>query len=161
MAGQRAADSRQSPRKDFLVAESPGYLLIKAGVVLDEEASKALATIGMRNRYFLVLASLAGGPSLSQQDLSRLLNLDPTTVVSVIDEMERNAHVERQRDPADRRRYRLHLTDAGREALARASALVAEVETEFFGSLTHHELGMFRDMLGRVMAGRWPESVCG
>ncbi|WP_242553844.1 MarR family transcriptional regulator, partial [Streptomyces beijiangensis] len=61
----------------------------------------------MRSRYFFVLASLAGGPELSQQDLSRLLNLDPTTVVTVIDEMERNQHVERRRTPADRRRYNL------------------------------------------------------
>ena len=55
-----------------------------------------------------------GGPELSRQDLSRPLNLDPATVVTVIDEpvidetvideTERNGHVERRRNPADRRR---------------------------------------------------------
>jgi DNA-binding MarR family transcriptional regulator len=149
-----------SPRKDFLIAERPGYLLHKAGLLLVEDVEKALGTIGMRSRYFFVLAALAGGPELSQQDLSRLLNLDPTTVVTVIDEMERNQHVERRRNPADRRRYNLILTDSGREALAAADQVATEVESAFFGALAEGEREGLREMLGRVLAGRWPASVC-
>jgi DNA-binding MarR family transcriptional regulator len=149
-----------SPRKDFLIAERPGYLLHKAALLLVEDVERALGTVGMRSRYFFVLASLAGGPELSQQDLSRLLNLDPTTVVAVIDEMERNQHVERRRNPADRRRYNLILTESGREALAAADRVVTEVESAFFGMLTEGERGGLREMLGTMLAGRWPASVC-
>ncbi|WP_328554255.1 MULTISPECIES: MarR family winged helix-turn-helix transcriptional regulator [unclassified Streptomyces] len=149
-----------SPRKDFLIAERPGYLLHKAGLVLVEDVEKALGAVGMRIRYFFVLAALAGGPELSQQDLSRLLNLDPTTVVTVIDEMERNQHVERRRNPADRRRYNLILTESGREALATADRVATEVESAFFGALAEDEREALRKMLGVLMAGRWPASVC-
>ncbi|MFJ9248258.1 MarR family winged helix-turn-helix transcriptional regulator [Streptomyces sp. NPDC101776] len=149
-----------SPRKDFLIAERPGYLLHKAGLVLVEDVEKALGAVGMRIRYFFVLAALAGGPELSQQDLSRLLNLDPTTVVTVIDEMESNAHVERRRNPADRRRYNLILTETGREALATADRVATEVESAFFGALSKEEQAVLRKMLGVLMAGRWPASVC-
>ncbi|WP_201787162.1 hypothetical protein [Actinoplanes sp. TFC3] len=45
----------------------------------------------MRTRNIFVLASHAGGPRLSQQDLSRLLNLDPATVAPVLDEMQQPA----------------------------------------------------------------------
>jgi DNA-binding MarR family transcriptional regulator len=107
-----------------------------------------------------VLAALAAGPELSQQDLSRLLNLDPTTVVTVIDEMERNQHVERRRNPADRRRYNLILTESGREALATADQVATEVESAFFGALAEDERESLRKMLGVLMAGRWPASVC-
>ncbi|MEV8036755.1 MarR family winged helix-turn-helix transcriptional regulator [Streptomyces sp. NPDC086182] len=155
-AGQHGA----SPRKDFLIAERPGYLLHKAGLVLVEDVEKALGAVGMRIRDFFVLAALAGGPELSQQDLSRLLNLDPTTVVTVIDEMERNGHVERRRNPADRRRYNLILTESGREALATADRVATEVESTFFGGLTEDEREALRKMLGVLMAGRWPASVC-
>ncbi|MFF0103758.1 MarR family winged helix-turn-helix transcriptional regulator [Streptomyces hirsutus] len=148
------------PREDFFIAERPGYLLHKAGLILLEDVEKALETVGMRSRYFFVLASLAGGPELSQQDLSRLLNLDPTTVVTVIDEMERNQHVERRRNPADRRRYNLILTDAGRAALAEVDSVVTEVETAFFGALDDDEREVMRRMLDRMLAGRWPASVC-
>lgn len=148
------------PREDFFIAERPGYLLHKAALLLLEDVEKALETVGMRSRYFFVLASLAGGPELSQQDLSRLLNLDPTTVVTVIDEMERNQHVERRRNPADRRRYNLILTDAGRAALAAVDSVVTEVETAFFGALDDDEREVMRRMLDRMLAGRWPASVC-
>lgn len=148
------------PREDFLIAERPGYLLHKAALLLVEDVEQALETVGMRSRYFFVLASLAGGPELSQQDLSRLLNLDPTTVVAVIDEMERNQHVERRRNPADRRRYNLILTDAGRAVLAEANRVVTEVESAFFGMLTDDERESLRRMFDRILAGRWPASVC-
>ncbi|MEU5519622.1 MarR family winged helix-turn-helix transcriptional regulator [Streptomyces sp. NPDC093250] len=148
------------PREDFLIAERPGYLLHKAALLLVEDVEKALETVGMRSRYFFVLASLAGGPELSQQDLSRLLNLDPTTVVTVIDEMERNRHVERRRNPVDRRRYNLVLTDSGRAELAKADGVVTEVESSFFGMLAADERQMLRKMLDRMLAGRWPASVC-
>jgi DNA-binding MarR family transcriptional regulator len=150
----------QSPRADFPLAERPGYLLHKAGLLVLEDVQRALESIGMRTRYYFVLASLAGGPKLSQQDLSRLLNLDPTTVVTVIDEMERNRHVERQRDPSDRRRYHLYLTDAGRDTLAGAERVATDAEQTFFDRLHPDEQAVLRRTLGRLLGGRWPASVC-
>ncbi|MGW3292527.1 MarR family winged helix-turn-helix transcriptional regulator [Streptomyces sp. enrichment culture] len=157
--GERVAEP-PALRKDFLIAERTGYLLHKAALLLVEDVEKELGAVDMRMRYFFVLASLAGGPELSQQDLSRLLNLDPTTVVTVIDEMERNGHVERRRNPADRRRYNLILTDSGRAALAEANAVSTTVEDTFFGRLDDDERAVLHKMLGRVLADRWPASVC-
>lgn len=160
-SGNTEEDGAQlSLRKDFLIAEHPGYLLYKASLLLVEDVEAALGAIDMRSRDFFVLAALAGGPELSQQDLSRLLNLDPTTVVSVIDEMERNQHVERRRNPADRRRYNLFLTESGREVLTAADKVVTEVESAFFGKLAGGENEALREMLGKTLAGRWPASVC-
>lgn len=156
----KRAEAPLSPRKDFLLAERPGYLLHKAALLLGEDVEKALGDIGIRTRYFFVLAALEGGTTLSQQDLSRLLNLDPTTVVVVIDEMEGNGHAERRRNPTDRRRYSLTLTDAGRTLLAKANNLVTDVEAEFFGTLDEGEKQALREMLGRTLTGRWPASVC-
>jgi len=154
------AESELSPREDFLLASRPGYLLHKAALLLVEDAEQALGEVGMSTRYFFVLAALAGGPELSQQDLSRLLNLDPTTVVAVIDEMEGKGHVERRRNPADRRRYRLYLTDSGREALVEADQVATGVESAFFGALGDGEREALRGMFGRLLQGRWPASVC-
>ncbi|MBM9507091.1 MarR family winged helix-turn-helix transcriptional regulator [Actinacidiphila acididurans] len=159
-AEQAGAQAPLTPRADFPLAGRSGYLLHKAALLLLEDVEQALDGIGMRSRYFFVLASLAGGPDLSQQDLSRLLSLDPTTVVALVDEMERNQHVERRRNPADRRRYNLILTESGREALAEADRVVTEAESAFFGGLADDEREALRGMLGRLMEGRWPASVC-
>lgn len=151
---------KRTPRDDFLLAGRTGYLLNKAALLLLEDVEHALEQVGMRSRYFFVLASLAGGPELSQQDLSRLLNLDPTTVVALVDEMEANQHVERRRNPSDRRRYNLILTEAGREMLTAADTVVTQAESAFFGMLDGAERDALRGMLGRVMEDRWPASVC-
>jgi len=150
----------QSPREDFPLATRPGFLFHKAALLLVEDVEQALSAIGMRTRYFFVLASLAGGPKLSQQDLSRLLNLDPATVVTVIDEMERNAHVERRRNPADRRRYDLFLTESGRAALAEAETVATKVESAFFDGLDDAERVALQGVLARIIEGRWPASIC-
>lgn len=81
--------------------------------------------------------------------------------MTVIDEMERNGHVERRMgNPADRRRYNLILTDSGRAALATADRVATEVESAFFGALAEDDRDALRRMLGVLMAGRWPASVC-
>ena len=156
-----ALDGAQlSPREDLLLADRVGFLFYKAALLLGEDVERALATIGMRTRYFFVLASLAGGPTLSQQDLSRLLNLDPTTIMAVIDEMEDNAHVERRRSRTDRRRYDLFLTDAGREALVAAERVATQAESGFFAALGDDEREVLTGALQQVLRGRWPASVC-
>lgn len=152
--------ARGTPRKDFALAERPGYLLHKAALMMAEEAEVGLAAAGMKTRDFFVLASLAGAPDLSQQDLSRLLNLDPTTVVAVIDDLENRHYVERRRSPSDRRRYVLDLTAAGREALVATDRVATELEASFFAALSPTERATLRGLLGKLMAGRWPASVC-
>lgn len=141
---------------DFPLVSRTGYLLHKAAVLLMQDADRALEAQGMRLRYFYVLAALEGELTLSQQDLSRLLNLDPTTMVALIDEMEQAGHVERRRNPADRRRYMLRLTDDGRVALSAAQLAVDKVEREFLASVTASDGERLRQILNKLLSDRWP-----
>jgi DNA-binding MarR family transcriptional regulator len=54
------------------------------------------------------------GVPLSQRDLAERLRLDKSTVSRLAADLEREGLVVRERDPANRRLYRLRLTDAGR-----------------------------------------------
>ncbi|MFI9345747.1 MarR family winged helix-turn-helix transcriptional regulator [Streptomyces sp. NPDC052773] len=144
---------------DFPLIRRTGYLLNKAGLILMEEAERALTAQGMRLRYFYVLAALDSDVSLSQQDLSRLLNLDPTTMVALIDEMEGAGHVERRRNPSDRRRYILRLTDDGRAALQRAGRAVDQVEEDFLSTVPEADRERLRTLLGELLAERWPRVI--
>lgn len=124
-----------------------------------EDAERALAEQGMRLRYFYVLAALESDLSLSQQDLSRLLHLDPTTMVALVDEMERAGQVERRRNPSDRRRYILRLTDEGRAALERAGRAVDAVERDFLAAVPVEDRERLRALLGDLLADRWPRVI--
>jgi DNA-binding MarR family transcriptional regulator len=55
----------------------------------------------------------------TSSELSRKLHLDPATLVPVIDALERQGLVQRGRDPNDRRRQPLALTQSGADLLAR------------------------------------------
>lgn len=55
----------------------------------------------------------------TSSELSRRMHLDPATLVPVIDALERHGYVQRVKDPNDRRRSPLLLTEAGADLLAR------------------------------------------
>ncbi|MGF1430007.1 MarR family winged helix-turn-helix transcriptional regulator [Kitasatospora sp. LaBMicrA B282] len=155
-----AAPALGTPRPDFPLADHAGVLLHKAGMVIAEEVDQALRAEGHKLRNFLVLAALAGGAELSQQDLSQVINLDPTTVVALIDELERAGQVERRRNPADRRRYILGLTETGRTALAEAQQVAEQAEDAFFADLPAGQRQLLHEILGGLLANRWPRAVC-
>jgi DNA-binding MarR family transcriptional regulator len=47
-------------------------------------------------------------------EISRKMALDPSTLVPALDALERKGYIRRERDPSDRRRFPLHLTDDGK-----------------------------------------------
>ena len=54
------------------------------------------------------------GAGLCQQELAERLHLEKSTVSRMVADLEHKGLVQRERDPASRRTYRLRLTDEGR-----------------------------------------------
>lgn len=65
------------------------------------------------------LAELSDSDSLSQQDLAERLGLEKSTVSRLAGNLERRGWLSRERDPANRRYYRLRLTVRGRDVARR------------------------------------------
>ena len=87
----------------------------------------------------LVLAMLEAVGPVSQQSLSRHLRIDRTAMVGLVDSLEFGGFARRERDPNDRRAYRVTITDRGREELARADAFVPGTVESAFSALTSRE----------------------
>jgi DNA-binding MarR family transcriptional regulator len=64
------------------------------------------------------LHELDAGTPLSQQELAQRLGLEKSTVSRLVADMERDGLLTRDRDPDNRRYYRLRITDRGRAAHA-------------------------------------------
>lgn len=91
-------------------------------------------------------------------ELSKLFVLDPSTLVPVVDTLERRGFVERGRDPNDRRRIPLHLTAAGTDMVKSAGDIVAD-DPLFTGleklgeEKTRHLLTLLRELVHHTPDG--------
>lgn len=90
---------------------------------------------------------------MSQSDLARALTLDRSTMVAVIDQLERRGLVERRKDPEDRRRHALHLTDQGQQFLAAVRRRVAAHEQALTSRLDESEKAALFALLRKLQAG--------
>jgi DNA-binding MarR family transcriptional regulator len=101
------------------------YLLVQLGFHVARRFSERLAPLGLEPRQFGMLTRLAANEGRSQQAIGELMGLNPTRMVFLVDELEKQGLVERRRNPADRRSYELYLTGQGREKLREAERVSA------------------------------------
>ena len=128
----------------------PGALITIAARTGQELAKRRLNPMGLSVQMCGVMNLLADGP-VSQPALGAQLGIDRTTVVELIDDLEKQGVVERRRNPADRRSYALHLTAKGRTVQKRATKAFDAAVDEFFGPLTSAERKALADMLTRMI----------
>ena len=93
------------------------FLLNDIGRLLRTEADRRAKSHGMTRAQWGILLWLEREPGLSQRELSEMLEVEPISVARLVDRLERNGMVERRADDADRRIWRLHLTQAARPIL--------------------------------------------
>ncbi len=127
-----------------------GFLLHKAAQRVHDRVEERLEPLGLRPRHVGVMRVLAAEGPHSQHALCERLRIDRTTMVSVVDDLERLGLAERQDDPADRRAYRVQLTRYGEERLAEACAVVNEAEEQLLAPLSPEERVALRTLLCRI-----------
>lgn len=87
-------------------------IIMKAGRQSMEQHLAQHGTPLTTLQYAILRLLCADAFTLSE--LSRKMVLDPSTLVPALDALERKGFIRRERDPADRRRFPLHLTDDGK-----------------------------------------------
>jgi DNA-binding MarR family transcriptional regulator len=112
--------------------------------------------VGMNLKNMVVLAYLRDHPSSAQQTMTEQLSMDSNTGVLVLNDLEDLDYVERRRDPSDRRRHIVDITEAGREALERAESAQGTIEDEILGGLSDAERVTFRRLLVKALQDHEP-----
>jgi DNA-binding MarR family transcriptional regulator len=109
--------------------------------------------LGIRLKELMVLAYLRDHNQASQQALSEAMHLDANNCVLLLNELEGSGFATRQRDPTDRRRHIVELTEAGRQALEHAEQAQQTIEGDVLGALSASERATLRDLLSRALEG--------
>ncbi|HJS93937.1 MAG TPA: MarR family winged helix-turn-helix transcriptional regulator [Solirubrobacteraceae bacterium] len=123
-------------------------MLMRLATAIKKRSTEEL--MGVKLRQLMLLSYLNSGAPALQQQLCEALWLDANNCVLLLNELEDLGYVERRRDPADRRRHVVELTDAGRAALERAEAAQESLGDELFAALSDEERATLRSLLGRV-----------
>jgi DNA-binding MarR family transcriptional regulator len=130
---------------------APGsvVLLTRLSRAVYRHSSEAI--LGMRLKPYMVLDFLREHGPISQQALGEAMMLDANNLVLLLNEVEAAGHARRERDPTDRRRHIVQLTDEGRAALERAEAGMESVEGEVLANLSPTERSSLRKLLVKAL----------
>jgi DNA-binding MarR family transcriptional regulator len=132
------------------VGNDPAFLLARANALSLADATASLSAHGLKVRSYSVLALACADARPTQRELSEFLRLDPSQIVSVVDDLERRGWVTREPDPRDRRVNVVVATEAGRTACVEAREAVDANQHAHFTVLTHDEFETFTVLLRRL-----------
>ena len=108
--------------------------------------------LGMRLKEFATLAMLHGHSPIPQHELGELLCVDANNLVLLRNDLEAREFALRRRDPADRRRHLVEITEEGLRAFASAEKAIEGVEDEVLAPLTRKERMELQELLARALA---------
>lgn len=127
-----------------------GFLISRMGIVAAKQFGERLDSLGLTTRMWGALNVLAAEGEITQHALCKCTGMDPSSMVSTIDELEGMGLVERRRHPTDRRAHALHVTDKGRETLARGRELARTAQEELLAPLNEEERAQLHSLLLRL-----------
>ena len=142
-----ATDLPPGPRLPKELVKSSVFLLKRLGDAVRERAMPEFLAAGCNPYHNAVLAVLDEGARDTQAEIADALGFDRSQLVGILDELEQDGLIERQRDPHDRRRHVVTMTAAGKRAMARRRAIVKRIENEFLAPLDAASRKQLHDLL--------------
>lgn len=130
--------------------ELVGYQLRMAQIALFRDFAQGPGEHDVTPGLFGVLVVIEANPDLKQSDLARATHLDRSTVVTVIDNLERRGLVERRAAVSDRRANAIRLTAAGSALLRKLKRQVAQHEKRLVRNFSEAERASFLTLLQKV-----------
>jgi len=97
-----------------------------------------------------VLWLLSREQGLKQAELAERLDVAPISLGRQLDQLEREGLVERRPDAADRRCFRIHLTDAAQPALKVLKSLAEQTRAVAMAGLSMSEVEQLQNLLSRI-----------
>jgi DNA-binding MarR family transcriptional regulator len=141
------------------VAEFAGQLFFRLWRVSHARVAEALGTIGLTPPLFALLNVLGAREGAIQQELGSAMGIDPSTMVSLIDQLEDADLAERRPRPSDRRAREVAITAKGRRTLEQARALALQVEDDVLQGLSAGERRQLLDLMRRALSAAPPQTL--
>src|SRR6202158_4221780 len=112
--------------------------LVESSRILRNYIENRAKSRGTTRAQWIVLFQLRQQEGLSQVDLADLLELQPISLVRLLDRLVGHGLLERRHDPRDRRANRLFLTESGRQLVDDLDSLRDAIATDVLEEIPTH-----------------------
>lgn len=132
------------------MSDSIGFMLGDAARLLRRRFDQHARALGVTRPQWQVLLALSRHEGTNQGALADHLEVEAITLCRMVDRLQEAELVERRPDPADRRAWRLFLTDKAHPLIESIRIVGGEVLEEALAGLDEAERAQFADMLVRI-----------
>lgn len=129
------------------LADNLGFLAARFTYFAARSDKAALQPLALSIRQYTVLELATVGPGMSQRELGRMMCLDPSNVLRLVDQLSARGLVVRERDAGDRRVTIIRATDEGHALAAAAGDALERAHVELLAPLSAAE----RDNVARML----------
>jgi len=140
-----------TPTTDDAIVEFAGQLLFRLWRVTHTRTAEALESLGLTTALFALLNVLGTHEGAIQQKLGAAMGIDPSTMVSLIDQLEAAGLAKRRPHPTDRRAREVVITPQGRRVLEQARQLASQAEDDVLRGLSGAERRQVLALLRRAL----------
>jgi DNA-binding MarR family transcriptional regulator len=137
--------------------------LVESSRLLRNYIDQRAKSRGTTRAQWIVLFRLRAQEGLSQVDLADVLELQPISLVRLLDRLVEHGLLERRNDPRDRRANRLFLTPAGRRLVddldSLRDSIAAKVLQDASSASIQMSLDTLREIKERIKAADEPGDV--
>lgn len=135
---------------DEMQRGQPAFLLAQLGAHAASQFAERLGVVALTPPDAGILRSLRVTAGLSQQELAAKLQIHPSRLVAILDNLEKRGFVERRANPDDRRLYSLYLTGDGEGVLERIGRVAREHQEALLSALDGEERAKLAALLLKV-----------
>jgi MarR family transcriptional regulator for hemolysin len=129
-----------------------GFLLKETSRLYVQRFEQRAGTLGLTLSQCKVLVYLAKQEGVSQARLGDLTDLEPMTLVRILDRMESDGWLERRSDPADRRARCLYLKAKGKPLADEIWHLVDLTRREAFAGISREHADLLIELLEKIQS---------
>src|ERR1700678_2572701 len=133
-------------------SRSFGFLLKDASRLYVQRFEQRAGGLGLTLPQCKALVHLAQREGISQSQLAEATDLEPMTLVRILDRMESDGWLERRSDPADRRARRLYLKAKGKPLVNDIWHLVDLTRGEAFAGIPRKHADLLIELLEKVQS---------
>ena len=127
-----------------------GFILHDVSRLMRKRFEQQAAHLGFTRSQWLVLLHLAKNEGIHQAGLAEILEVEPISLVRILDRLEARGLIERRQHPSDRRQWLLYLDPAAHRSLAPLQEIGEAMRAEALAGLSErdrHELGRMLDAM--------------